>query len=109
MNPKRAGLSNIRELAPWQNVAEDSDAGFAYLRTLADVRGDRCGLLGFCWGGEMTFASATQVRELKAVVVFYGRSPKPINLVKTFKRRCSPITAKKIRLSIRIFLPPKKR
>jgi carboxymethylenebutenolidase len=82
VNPKKEGLSNIRELASWRNVAEDSDAGFAYLRTLADVRGDRCGILGFCWGGEMTFASATQVRELKAVVVFYGRSPKPIDLVK---------------------------
>jgi len=85
VNPKSEGLSNIRELAPWQNVAEDTDAGFAYLRTLTDVRGDRQGLIGFCWGGEMTFSSATQVRELKAVVVFYGRSPKPIDLVKNIE------------------------
>ena len=40
------------------------------------------GLIGFCWGGEMTFSSATQVRGLRAVVVFYGRSPKPLDLVK---------------------------
>ena len=85
VNPKSEGLSNIRELAPWQNVAEDTDAGFAYLRTLTDVRGDRQGLIGFCWGGEMTFSSATQVRGLKAVVVFYGRSPKPIDLVKNIE------------------------
>jgi carboxymethylenebutenolidase len=85
VNPKSEGLSNIRELAPWQNVAEDSDASFAYLRTLADVRGDRSGIVGFCWGGEMTFASATRVRGLKAVVVFYGRSPKPIDLVKNIQ------------------------
>src|SRR5437870_5486262 len=82
VNPKSEGLSNIRELAPWQNVAEDTDAGFAYLRTLTDARGDRQGLIGFCWGGEMTFSSATQVRGLRAVVVFYGRSPKPVDLVK---------------------------
>ena len=30
----------------------------------------------------MTFSSATQVRGLRAVVVFYGRSPKPLELVK---------------------------
>lgn len=82
VNPKGEGLSNIRELAPWQEVAEDSDAGFAYLQTLSDVRGDRRGVIGFCWGGEMTFSVATQVRGLRAVVVFYGRSPKPIELVK---------------------------
>jgi carboxymethylenebutenolidase len=82
VNPKGEGLSNIRELAPWQEVAEDTDAGFAYLRALSDVRGDRRGVIGFCWGGEMTFWVATQVRGLQAAVVFYGRSPKPIELVK---------------------------
>lgn len=85
VNPKSEGLSDIRELAPWQNVAEDTDAGFAYLRTLPDVRGDRMGVVGFCWGGEMTFAVATQVRGLKAVVVFYGRSPKPLDLVQNIE------------------------
>src|SRR5947209_11930060 len=53
-NPKSEGLNNIRELAPWQAVAEDTDAGFAYLRILPGVRGDRLGVVGFCWGGEMT-------------------------------------------------------
>ncbi len=85
VNPKMEGLSNIRELAPWQNVAQDADAGYSYLRTLADVRGDRLGLIGFCWGGEMTFSTATQVRGLKAVALFYGRSPSPIELVKNIE------------------------
>ncbi len=35
VNPKLEGLSNIRELAPWQNVAQDADAGYRYLRGLA--------------------------------------------------------------------------
>ena len=78
-------MSNIRELAPWQDVAQDADAGYSYLRTLADVRGDRLGVIGFCWGGEMTFSTATQVRGLKAVALFYGRSPKPIELVKNIE------------------------
>jgi carboxymethylenebutenolidase len=84
-NPKGGGLSNMRELAPWQGVAEDTDAGFAYLRSLSEVRGDRLGVVGFCWGGEMTFAVTTQVRGLKAAVVYYGRSPSPIDLVKNIE------------------------
>jgi carboxymethylenebutenolidase len=82
VNPKGEGLGNIRDLAPWYGVAEDADSGFAFLRTFPDVRADRLGLVGFCWGGEMTFSSATQVRGLRAVVVFYGRSPQPLDLVK---------------------------
>jgi carboxymethylenebutenolidase len=85
VNPKGEALSNIRDLAPWYGVAEDADSGFAFLRGFPDVRGDRLGLIGFCWGGEMTFASATQVRGLKAAVVFYGRSPKPLELVKNIQ------------------------
>jgi carboxymethylenebutenolidase len=84
-NPKGGGLSNIRELAPWQGVAEDVASGFAYLDTLSEVRAGSHGLVGFCWGGEMTFAAATQLPDLDAAVVFYGRSPNPIDLVKEIK------------------------
>jgi len=84
-NPKGGGLSNIRELAPVEAVAEDVDAGFTYLKSLAEVRGDRLGLTGFCWGGEMTFGSTTRVRGLKAAVVYYGRSPEPLDLVKNIE------------------------
>lgn len=84
-NPKGGGLSNIRELAPWQNVAEDVQSGFAYLNVLPDVRPDKHGLIGFCWGGEMVFASSTQLNELDAAVVFYGRSPSPLDSVKNIR------------------------
>ena len=76
-NPKGGGISNIRETTPWQGVAEDVASGFAYLDVLPDVRRDKHGLVGFCWGGEMTFAAATQLPALDAAVVFYGRSPNP--------------------------------
>ena len=85
VNPKGEGLGNIRDLAPWYGVAEDADSGFAFLRTFPDVRADRSGLVGFCWGGEMTFSSTTQIRGLKAAVVFYGRSPQPLDLVKNIQ------------------------
>jgi carboxymethylenebutenolidase len=84
-NPKGEGLAKIREMVPWQNVAEDTASGFAYLRVLPDVRGDQQALIGFCWGGEMTFAAATQIPTLDAVVVYYGRSPDPLDLVKNIR------------------------
>jgi len=84
-NPKGGGLPNMRELAPWKTVAEDAEAGFNYLNVLPDVRADRRGLVGFCWGGEMTFAAATQIKSLNAAVVFYGRSPDPLDLAKDIR------------------------
>jgi carboxymethylenebutenolidase len=83
-NPKGGGLSNIRETTPWQTVAEDVASGFAYLNVLPDVRADKHGLVGFCWGGEMTFAAATQIPTLDAAVVYYGRSPNP-DLIKAIR------------------------
>jgi carboxymethylenebutenolidase len=84
-NPKGGGLSNIRELAPAQGVAEDAEAGIAYLGVLPDVRRDRMGVVGFCWGGGMAFITATQARNLGAVVVYYGASPSPLDLVKNIQ------------------------
>jgi carboxymethylenebutenolidase len=84
-NPKGEGLAKIREMVPWQQVAEDTQSGFTYLRVLPDVRANRQGLVGFCWGGEMTFAAATQIPTLNAVVVYYGRSPNPIDSVSNIK------------------------
>jgi carboxymethylenebutenolidase len=84
-NPKGGGLSNIRELAPWQAVAEEVESGFAYLKVLPDARADKQALIGFCWGGEMTFAAATKIKTLDAAIVYYGRSPNPLDLVKDIR------------------------
>jgi carboxymethylenebutenolidase len=84
-NPKRGGLTNIRELVPCQTVAEDTESGFTYLKLLPDVRADKQALIGFCWGGEMTFAAATRIKTLDAAIVFYGRSPSPLDLVKDIR------------------------
>jgi carboxymethylenebutenolidase len=82
VSPKGQFLSNIRDLAPWDKIAEDAESGFAYLKVLPDVRADQLGLIGFCWGGEVAFASATQIRNLRALVVYYGLSPDPLDSVK---------------------------
>jgi carboxymethylenebutenolidase len=84
-NPKGEGLAKIREMVPWQTVAEDAESGFTYLKVLPDVRADKQALIGFCWGGEMTFAAATKIKTLDAAIVFYGRSPSPLDLVKDIR------------------------
>lgn len=82
VTPQGGGISNIRELVPWPVITEDTVSGFDYLKVLPDVRANKQGLIGFCWGGEMTFAAATQIPSLDAAVVYYGRSPNPLDLIK---------------------------
>jgi carboxymethylenebutenolidase len=79
VNPKDEGLSNIGELAPPKAVADDVGAAVTYLKSLPEV--GNIGLTGFCWGGQQAFNSATQVKGLKAVVVYYGRTPNPPELL----------------------------
>lgn len=38
---------------------------------------DRYGIVGFCWGGSVSFAHASRVPGLGASVVYYGSSPDP--------------------------------
>jgi hypothetical protein len=108
VNLKGEGLSNIRDLARWCGVAEDADSGFAFLRSFPDVRGDRLGLIGFCWDSEMTFASATQAGGSKLRWFFTAGVQSLSICLKTSKRRCWRITAKKIQMLIRVFQPRKK-
>jgi carboxymethylenebutenolidase len=53
----------------------DFDAARRYLGTLAGVDGARIGMIGFCFGGGVTWEAATKIPELKAVVPFYGPAP----------------------------------
>jgi carboxymethylenebutenolidase len=56
-------------------ITQDLNAGAAYLQTLKAVRGDRIGVIGFCWGGSQSFRYATNNPSLKAFVVCYGGAP----------------------------------
>jgi carboxymethylenebutenolidase len=73
---------NVRQLVPPEVIKEDTGAAVAYVKTVPGVRADRLGLTGFCWGGEMAFYAATQVRGFKALVVFYGSAPQPLDLLR---------------------------
>jgi carboxymethylenebutenolidase len=56
-------------------VTRDLDATYGYLRTLKSVRGERIGVIGFCWGGSQSFRYATNNPNLGAFVVCYGSGP----------------------------------
>lgn len=59
---------------PGQNVA-DFQAAFKYLQTLGSVQKANIGMVGFCFGGGVTWMVATAIPDLKAAVPYYGPNP----------------------------------
>jgi carboxymethylenebutenolidase len=53
----------------------DFQAALAYLQEQEFVEAERIGMNGYCLGGGVTWACATQIPELKAAVPFYGPAP----------------------------------
>src|SRR5260370_14778296 len=56
-------------------ITQDLNGAAAYLKSLKAVRGDRIGVIGFCWGGSQSFRYATNNAALRAFVVCYGAAP----------------------------------
>ncbi|HSF80782.1 MAG TPA: dienelactone hydrolase family protein, partial [Anaerolineales bacterium] len=50
-------------------------SGWEYLKTLPYAQADRLGMVGFCFGGGVTWLMATRMPELRAAVPFYGPHP----------------------------------
>jgi carboxymethylenebutenolidase len=59
---------------PAQNVA-DFQAAFKYLQTLPSIQKANIGMVGFCFGGGVTWMVATAIPYLKAAVPYYGPNP----------------------------------
>lgn len=59
-------------------VMQDLNSAFNYLQSLAYVKKDSIGVLGYCWGGGNSLLFATRNPQLKAAVVYYG--PNPVNI-----------------------------
>ena len=76
----QAAIETIRGLTNAE-VQADLLAALTWLQKADGVRGDRLGVVGFCWGGAQSLLLGTASRDLRAVVVFYGRNPSPLELV----------------------------
>lgn len=70
----QAATAAIRTLDPAQ-VQRQIDAVARYAMALPAAE-PRYGIVGFCWGGGVSFAHATHAPSLGAAVVYYGVSPR---------------------------------
>ncbi len=73
---------SIRENISEGMMLKDIEAGFEYLKSLPNVKPGRIGSVGYCMGGGLSLRLACENSELAAAVVFYGRNPSPIDIVK---------------------------
>ena len=64
----------LREITPDEFLA-DLDASVDYLQTLSHIRPDRIGVMGFCFGGGLTWLMAVRNPKIAAAAPFYGSAP----------------------------------
>jgi carboxymethylenebutenolidase len=65
-------IPGILGKAPPARHVQDFKSGLAFARTQPGARGDRVGMVGFCFGGAVTWRVAAGVPDLRAAVPFYG-------------------------------------
>jgi carboxymethylenebutenolidase len=60
---------------PPEQLIQDFQSGLTYAQSLPYAVKDRAGMVGFCYGGGVTWRVITKVPELRAAVPFYGPNP----------------------------------
>lgn len=60
---------------PQDQFVQDFISGWRWLQSQPYVRADRVGMVGFCFGGGVTWRVAIGLPELRAAVPFYGPHP----------------------------------
>ena len=65
-------IPGILGKAPPGRHVQDFKSGLAFARTQPAAYGDRVGMVGFCFGGAVTWRVAAGVPKLRAAVPFYG-------------------------------------
>ena len=75
----------LRDKFTEEKILDDLNGAFNYLKTLSYVNPNRIGSVGFCMGGGLSLLFACHNTELAAPVIFYGRNPSPIELVKNLQ------------------------
>jgi carboxymethylenebutenolidase len=63
--------------APPDQFVQDFISGWRWLQTQPFVQADRVGMVGFCFGGGVTWRVAIGLPELRAAAPFYGPHPSP--------------------------------
>ena len=54
------------------NILADVNAAVDHLKSQSFVQSDKIGIVGFCFGGRVSYLSACNISDLSASVVFYG-------------------------------------
>ncbi len=60
---------------PPDQFVQDFEAGWTHLKSQPYTRPEGVGMVGFCFGGGVTWRVATKLADLKAAVPFYGPVP----------------------------------
>jgi len=71
MDAARRGIGQLTR----PGVVADLHATMKYLKSRGDVRHDKIGVSGFCWGGGHSFNFAVESREVAFAMPFYGSPP----------------------------------
>jgi len=71
----QAQVPGLLANAPQTQNVQDFKDGMTYLNTQAFVSKGKFGMVGFCFGGGVTWRAATGIPELKAAVPYYGPIP----------------------------------
>lgn len=70
-----AQVPGILGNTPPEQFVQDFQSGLRYMQDQPNVRKDRAGMVGFCFGGGVTWRCATKIAQLRAAVPFYGPNP----------------------------------
>jgi carboxymethylenebutenolidase len=76
-------MTNVQEIlkivlaVPRKQVLDDCAAAVAWAKGRPNVKGDRVGVTGWCWGGSTTIQVAATNPDMKAAVAWYGPPARP--------------------------------
>ncbi len=68
-------VPGVLSQTPPDQFVQDFRSGWRYLQGQPFAQADQVGMVGFCFGGGVTWLVATHMPELKAAVPFYGPQP----------------------------------
>jgi len=74
-------VPGILSNTPPDQFVQDFISGWRWLQSQTYVQADRVGMVGFCFGGGVTWRVAIGLPELRAAVPFYGPHPLPDEVV----------------------------